>query len=100
MASARTSQPLALLLGFCTSFGFAPSAPAEPLARPIALGSIGAAAIAWGVSVVGTRAYVAEGVSGLRVFDSIAVPEPGALLLQIAPVSTLLGLRARRKPGA
>jgi hypothetical protein len=49
------------------------------------------------VSVVGTRAYVADAGSGLRVIDSVAVPEPGSLLLQLAAATTLLRLRARRR---
>lgn len=57
---------------------FRASARAEPLDYPIALGSIGTPRIAWAVSVVGTRAYVAYGDAGLRVIDSIATPEPGA----------------------
>jgi hypothetical protein len=44
------------------------------------------------VSVVATRAYVADDFSGLRV-----IREPGALLLQLAAASTLLGVRARRR---
>lgn len=96
---------LALLLGFCIAFGFAPNALAEPLDAPIALGSIDTPGEAYGVSVVGTLAYVADwDVGGLRVIDSIAipapVPEPGALLLQIAAGATLLGVRARRRRGA
>ena len=37
-------------------------------------------------------AYVADFDAGLRV-----IPEPGALLLECAAPSTLLGLRARRR---
>jgi hypothetical protein len=50
-----------------------------------------------GVSVVGTRAYVAYGDAGLRVIDAVAIPEPGAWLLQLVAGSILLGLRARRR---
>jgi hypothetical protein len=44
------------------------------------------------VSVVGRLACVADFDAGLRV-----IPESGALLLQLAAASTLLGLRARRR---
>lgn len=103
MAPTRPSRSLALLLGFC-AFAFAPRTAAEPLDDPIELGSLDTPCDASGVSVVGTRAYVADGGGGLRVIDSIAipapVPEPGALLLQIAAGATLLGVRARRRRGA
>jgi hypothetical protein len=42
--------------------------------------------------VVGRLAYVADFGAGLRV-----IPELGALLLQLAAPSTLLGLRARHR---
>jgi hypothetical protein len=67
-------------------------------ALPVKLGSLDTPSQAAGVSVVGTRAYAANGLAGLRVIDSI--PEPAALLLQIAAGATLLGLRARRRHGA
>jgi len=77
MARTRASRCLALLLGFCTTLGITPGAFTEPLDDPILLGSIGTG-YALAVVVVGTLVYVADGVAGLRVIDSI--PEPGVLL--------------------
>lgn len=48
--------------------------------------------LALDVSVVGRFAYVADFDAGLRV-----IPERGALLLQLAAGSTLLGLCARHR---
>ena len=61
---------------------------------PVELGFIAMPDRVYDIAVVGTRAYVADGSAGLRVID---VPEPGALLLQLAAASALLGLRARRR---
>jgi hypothetical protein len=69
MAPTRPLRSLALLLGLCASCGFAPGALAEPLDDPIDLGSFDTPGEAYGVAVVGTRAYVADGVFGLRVID-------------------------------
>ena len=100
MTPALSLRSIALLVGLCSPFGFAPSVLAEPIDPPIALGSIDTPGIASRVEVEGTLAYVADGTWGLRVIDSIAIPEPGALLLQLAAASALLGLRARRRPRA
>lgn len=68
MRSARALRLLALLLGF-GSLGFAPMALAELLDDPIELGFLDTPGSANSVAVVGTRAYVADELSGLRVID-------------------------------
>ena len=67
---------------------FAPRAPAARCARRPS----DTPGLAIDVSVVGRLACVADFDAGLRV-----IPESGALLLQLAAASTLLGLRARRR---
>lgn len=79
---------------FC--FGFAAGAEAEPLFNPNEIGSIDTPGDAFAVAVVEARAHVADGDAGLRVIG-FGVPEPGALLLQLAAASMPLGLWARHR---
>ena len=61
-------RPIVLLLGLY-AFGLAPVATAQMLDSLVEIGSIDTPGLARGVSAVGTRAYVADLASGLRVID-------------------------------
>ena len=72
----------------------APVARAEKLDAPIELGSIDTSDFAFGVSVVGGLAYVADNAAGLRVIDvsNPAVPaEVGSIDIPVANLVSVVG---------